>query len=258
MNADAGISFMLRAHNEEATLEECIRSLKTLTVPHEIVVILHCCTDGSRDIAERLAAEEGSRVSVLEYTHALSRAGYEHLATDVDSVHSMSYYTSWCRAQCQLPWVFKWDADFIASPQLIAFLNSQDWSAGPPKYYRIAARNEEHVNAELYCCRGVINYGKYLFWEVPSYLPGEIVELNHDIHIYHKSTIDNLKTYWRARPWFAESDEPEAVTVRSRVERLVADYGPEPEGMARARNPACDTVNLALITRVPNYVNFHA
>lgn len=249
---------MLRARDEEETIEESIRSLKGLIVPHEIVVILHLCTDNTKAIVEKLAAEEGSQIRIFEYEHDISRAGYENLATDVSSVHSLAYYYTWCKNLCRCPWVFKWDADFIASPQLIEFLNAQDWSAGPPKYYRIAARNEEHVNAELYCCRGVMNYGKYLFWEVPSYLPGEIVELNHDIHIYHKSTIDNLKAYWRAAPWFAEGDEPEAVTVRSRVARLIADYGPEPVGMARARNPACDAVNLALVTRVPNYVNFRA
>ena len=50
-----GISFIIKVRNEETTLEQCIRSLFPLTVPHEIIVILHCCTDRSKEIAETLA-----------------------------------------------------------------------------------------------------------------------------------------------------------------------------------------------------------
>ena len=42
------ISFVVRAHNEEASLRESITSLFPIEKPIEIVVILHRCTDGSK------------------------------------------------------------------------------------------------------------------------------------------------------------------------------------------------------------------
>jgi glycosyltransferase involved in cell wall biosynthesis len=87
-----GISFIIRARNEEATLEESIRSLLEVTVPKEIIVILHLCTDSSQAIATRLASEN-SCIRVYTYDVEISRAGYETLATDTNSPHSlMTYY----------------------------------------------------------------------------------------------------------------------------------------------------------------------
>ena len=52
-----GISFMVRVRNEEKTVESSIRSHFDLTIPHEINIFLHCCTDDSETIARKLADE---------------------------------------------------------------------------------------------------------------------------------------------------------------------------------------------------------
>jgi glycosyltransferase involved in cell wall biosynthesis len=55
-----GISFIVRARNEEKNLEKCVRSLFTLTIPYEINIILNSCTDRSEEIAKKLAEENFS------------------------------------------------------------------------------------------------------------------------------------------------------------------------------------------------------
>ena len=75
-----GISFILRARNEEAYLTQSLTSLLSLTIPHEIVIILHKCTDQSKDIALDAQAK-GGQIRIYETDHSLSKAGYETLAT---------------------------------------------------------------------------------------------------------------------------------------------------------------------------------
>ena len=109
---DAGISFIVRIRNEEKVLARSIRSLVSLTIPHEIILILHQCTDKSPEIAATLATEN-PHVRILTYNHTVSRAGYETLATDASSDHSFVRYSNWCREQARHPWMFRWDADFV-------------------------------------------------------------------------------------------------------------------------------------------------
>ena len=52
-----GLSFLVRVHNEETTIEASLRSLFNLAVVYEILVFLNSCTDRSGWIASRLADE---------------------------------------------------------------------------------------------------------------------------------------------------------------------------------------------------------
>lgn len=250
----SGISFILRVRDEESSLEKSIRSLFGLTIPYEIVVILHCCTDGSPQIAARLA-EENQRIRVVTYDHALSRAGYETLATDVTSVHSLSHYYTYCFSLKKYAWSFKWDADFIATDELIAFLNSKSW-APESALYRISASNSTSNNIEGYLSGCTHYYLKYMFWEVPFYEWGYTTyTVDPSIYIRHESELADLKSYWKADPWYLTEDTEEATIVRSRIERLRHDFGDEPEGMARASNPICNDFQLRIMATAPTYVN---
>lgn len=121
----SGISFIVRIRDEEDVLYDSISSLKALTIPHEIILILHLCIDSSPQIAEKLA-NENPNIRVIFYNHEVSKAGYETLATDADSDHSFVKYSNWCFNLKKYPWVFKWDADFLSSEGLIKFLNENN------------------------------------------------------------------------------------------------------------------------------------
>jgi glycosyltransferase involved in cell wall biosynthesis len=250
-----GISFIVRIHNEEKTLNQCVRSLDGISIPHEIVLVLHRCTDGSSDIAMNLALAN-PHVRVVAYDHAVSRAGYETLATDTKSPHSFIAYSTWCSQQAGYPWVFRWDADFVMTNTLRDLINTMEWN---PRNARISivAKNSSSENRENYLCCGLKGYGKHIFWETAMFPEGsEQVHFPGDALIEHASELSELKTYWNEPPWFESEDSEYARTVKGRIERLTAEFGPEPRGMARASNPECDKIFKSIAGSYPAYVDF--
>ena len=259
MTAPVGISFLVRCRNEEATLAQSLDSLKALAIEHEIIVVLHRCTDRSADIAAT-AADTNPNIRIYTYDTEISVAGYQTLVTDYASPHSFMSYCNWCRAKATKPWIFKWDADFIASPALIKYLNEGDWRSKQSSQIIIHAKDETGKNYEPYLSCGLTGYGKYIFWEVPLYIPPiASTTLDAAIYIEHASKLATMKSYWTElrRPWFETEQSEEAAIVKGRMDRLIADFGPEPQGMARAANPACDSPFLRIKAAAPPYVNFH-
>lgn len=257
----AGISFIVRIRNEESTLARSIRSLVFVTVPHEIVLILHRCTDKSADIAASLA-KENPHVRILTYEHAVSRAGYETLVTDKDSDHSFIRYSNWCAEQARYAWIFRWDADFVMMPALLGFINEQEWV---PQNFRIGitAKNGTHENQEYYLYQSATRNKKHIFWEVGEFSGGvPVLHLQREFHVLHLSELSDLKPYWKEPAWFLSDESSEALTVRERYKKLVDEFGPEPVGMARASNPECDRVFAQIVSARncagPEYVNFFA
>ena len=252
-----GISFMVRVRNEEKTLESSIRSLFDLTIPHEINIFLHCCTDDSETIARKLA-DENVNIRIFIYSNKVSRAGYETLATNSNSEHSLITYYNYCFSQRTKIWSFKWDSDFVASPALINFLNSTEWMYNNTNY-KITYKSPINSASEIYlscCCSG---YVKYLFWEVIHYSKNATnITLDDSIYINHVSVLSDVKSYWYEQPWYLTEDSEEAKNVKLRIEKLNQDYGKEPIGMARALNPECDSINLKIINTTPTYVNFYS
>ena len=159
----SGISFIVRVRNEEKTLEESILSLFNLTIPHEINIILHCCTDNSENIARKLS-KQNNNINIFIYDKKLSRAGYETLATDSTSAHSIVKYTNYCFSTGKYSWKFKWDADFTASHELIHFLNSKDW-VQEDAYYVINYKMKTLTSGEMYLLSSNIYFKKYIWWE---------------------------------------------------------------------------------------------
>lgn len=256
-----GISFIVRIRNEETTLARSVRSLISLTIPHEIVLILHRCTDKSPEIAVSLA-KENPHVRIVTYDHGVSRAGYETLVTDANSDHSFIRYSNWCAEQARYPWMFRWDADFVMTRPLLDYINKQSWI---PKNIRIGltAKNKTHSNQEYYLHQSSVRTTKHMFWEAAAF-PNDVacLRLENNFYVIHLSELSDIKSYWKEPPWFESDDSPEAREVKERYDTLVAEFGPEPPGMARASNPEC-TVVFGKIKHAnnragPSYVNFFA
>ena len=257
----SGISFIVRIHNEETSLARSVRSLISLTIPHEIVLILHRCTDKSSDIATQLAVEN-PHVRILIYEYSVSRAGYETLATDATSDHSFVRYSNWCVEQARYPWIFRWDADFVMMPTLLNFINQQEWI--PQKVcFGLTAKNGTHENQEYYLYPSSFRNKKHVFWEMGDFSGDtQPIHLHREFHVLHLSELSDLKSYWRDRPWFETNESAEAREVKERYQKLVAEFGPEPSGLARASNPECDRVFQAIVSSNncagPSYVNLFA
>jgi glycosyltransferase involved in cell wall biosynthesis len=252
-----GISFVIRVRNEENTLDECLSSLTGLTMPHEILVILHLCNDRSEEIA-RIHSEKNHLIKIFHYNKEISRAGYENLATDVSSEHSFVYYTNWCFKKAEYLWKCKWDADFRMTPELKTYLNNfKDWNK-PYKIINIGAKNSESVEQNDYFMSCKLEFVKSYFWESSyyQYCPKTFEKyVLNTIYIEHISNLSTIKTYWLENPWYMTETSEEAALVRERIERLQLDFGEEPVGLARSNNPLCNPLLKKIIDTKPAYVN---
>jgi hypothetical protein len=255
-----GITFITRIHNEEQTLEASVRSLFALTLLYEIILILHRCTDASAAIAHRLAAAN-PRVRVLTYNTTIARPGYETLATDGNSTHSIASYYNWCLQHRRYIWTAKWDADFVATPALIDYLNTAPagtWTR-PNEIIPLRAVSSTHTETHDYFSSCLLRYMKHFLFEVPLFEIYPDTHVRHtpplDAVIEHHSNLTDLKSYWYNPPWFAQEDTPEATVVAARYERLVVDFGPEPHGLGRSGSPDVIRIGYQILDAEPDYVD---
>jgi glycosyltransferase involved in cell wall biosynthesis len=235
-----GISFIVRVKNEENCIEQSIRSISGLTIPHDIHIILNNCTDNTLNIVEKLK-NEGMPIQIYTYDYQISRAGYEHLVTDKDSHHSLESYYSWCFSLRKYDWIFKWDADFVMTDEMRNFLNSKTWE-GTEKHtrYYIPAKNSDSNSAEHNLFSGPYYIGKYIFWEY-IYPIGETIDLETDGgYVIHLSDLKFPKSYWLETPWFMNDEGPEAIVLREKYSKLTEICGQESVGSARRSNPEND------------------
>lgn len=254
-----GISFMLRVRNEEATIGACLDGLKPLTIPHEIVVILHRCTDGSKAITEQKALENPN-IRIFEYQEEISRAGYENLATDESSKHSLATYYNWCLSKCKFWWVFKWDADFLPTPELLDMINAKTWEWRAENIFINAQCGDTNNNWEPYLICDRRGYQKHFFWEAPlaDKRSQKVTWTQQNVKILHNSPPSTLKAYWLEEPWYEHEQSEEAVLVKRRIKMLEKDFGVPPAGYARAVNPDADSSLMFKIQdNKPWYVSFH-
>jgi glycosyltransferase involved in cell wall biosynthesis len=233
-----GVSFIARVRNEEETLEASLRSLKGLTIPHEIVVILHLCTDRSKQIAETLQAE-GFPIRIKEYNIKTSRAGYETMATDALSEHSLVTYYNFGISDVKYVWNVKWDADYVTTPEFLEYFNSKTWPK-PEHSTKISfdSKSEDGTNTEPFLFSGNFHYTKYFFWEILS-AKDHVVASHANVYVNTLSKLSNVKSYWKEPAWFFD-DSDEAKIVLDRYITITRVCGNEPVGCARALNPECN------------------
>ena len=238
-----GITFVVRCRNEEDTLEKSLMSLSELKIPYEINIFLHLCTDRSREIAERLKSH--LNINIFEYDKEVSRAGYETYITPEEHENSFVVYSRYCFSKSNFDWIFRWDSDFFATPELIDFLNKIDFNSNQKIRYKIPCRLGDNgpINGEIYLSNCFAGVKKYMFWELYLHYSDSIeIDLTPVCRI-DSVGINKVKEYWKNTPWFFGKDK----TLQDAYVDLVSKWGEEPVGMARASNPECDKyINLAL------------
>lgn len=106
-----GLSMIIRAKNEEATIEKCLTTL----LPHvdEVIFVDNGSTDQTRLIAERLQ-QKYFNLKVYSYPIQIPRIGLEHCHAVLNhSTNTLGHYYNWCLSHSTLTNFAKWDADYI-------------------------------------------------------------------------------------------------------------------------------------------------
>jgi glycosyltransferase involved in cell wall biosynthesis len=243
-----GLSFIIRAHNEERHLAASLNSIKEVSLPFEVIVVLDRCTDGSRQVVESLDLP----IKIYERERPVSRAGYETVVTPVEHPCSIASFLSFSFSRARFDWRIKWDADFIASTELIEALNGLRDIKEPTVVNINCVLGGNVKNKESYLFNCLQSYTHHVFWEAPRFPSNvQLIEWDDDVCI-NSLPVDKVKDYWREDPWFTQPDFFDD-ELSHRYEKLVSVLGPEPKGMARAGNPDCDeyyfkVVNLDLET----------
>jgi hypothetical protein len=254
-----GISFLVKVHNEETTLEASVRSLFGLLITYEIIIILHLCTDASRAIVTQLYREAPHLIRIYTYNETVARPGYETLVTDATSLHSLPTYYNWALQHRRYLWTAKWDADFVAPASLRTYLNSADIWHLPNQLIWLPARAASHDEYHPYFSSCLSRYMKQVFYEVPMFeiQPPTHVRHTPPVYIQHLSPITLLKPYWHQPAWFTQEETAEASLASERYARLVAEFGAPPLGMGRSGDTEISQqLGQRIIDAWPSYVSF--
>jgi hypothetical protein len=123
----SGFTAVVRAKNEARHLPFVLPPL--LRAVDRVVLIDNGSTDGTADVARRVAAEAGAedRLEVDHYPFAIARCGAEHLSTSPSSVHSLAYFYNWSFAHVRTSYALKWDADMVLSEAAVETLRDLAW-----------------------------------------------------------------------------------------------------------------------------------
>ena len=110
-----------------ATSRGCCRRCSARS--SRVLLLDNGSTDGSADVARRVAREAGAedRLDVRDYPFAVARCGDEHLGTPPDSVHSLTYFYNWSFAHVRTAYALKWDGDMVLTDAAAAALRDLAW-----------------------------------------------------------------------------------------------------------------------------------
>ena len=257
---EPGFTAVVRAKNEAQMLPWSLPPL--LEAVRRVVLIDNGSTDGTADVARRVASEAGAadRLEVHSYPFQIARCGDEHLATRAASVHSLVYFYNWSFSHVRTGYALKWDADMVLTDAAVNVLRDLAWQLEAflavvkiPRYpLYIADDRRAFLDIGLYNCepwawpnRPGYSFVKAMEWEQPLWpadlplmvLPDwsclELKRLDADefAHWSHSDFGTSARTRRKQREWqvfhaLADGAEPpsEVLTVEAPEGQHVVDY----------------------------------
>lgn len=126
------ISAIIRCHNEDTFLKECIGSI--LNFVDEVVFINNNCTDNSVDIAKQF------KIKIVNFNY--------NVGGDV----SCKDYANWCNQQAKCDYLLRWDADMIAYENFAIIRDFYDKNL-KTIWYHLVNFHGDHLHTELNALR---------------------------------------------------------------------------------------------------------
>jgi hypothetical protein len=255
-----GFTAVVRVKNEAEPLPWVLPLL--LRAVRQVVVVDNGSSDGTADVARRVAAEMGAadRLEVHTYPFSVARCGQEHLDTPAASVHSLAYFYNWAFSHVRTGYALKWDGDMVLTDTAVNVLRDLAWQLEASEVvvkiprYPLYVGDDRHAfldvglsNREPWAWpnRPGYSFVKAMEWELPMWsddiatmmLPDwACLELKHltDDEFAHWSPTDfdaSARTQRKRREWqvfhaLAEGREPPdgVVPVEAPEGRHVIDY----------------------------------
>ena len=160
-----GMTAVLRVRNEARSLPWVLPSL--FRALQGVVLVDNNSTDGTADVARRVAAELGAtdRLLVTEYPFQVSRCGAEHLATPEHSVHNLAYFYNWSFAHVATAYSMKWDGDMVLTVEGENTFADLSWQLENVEAVISMPRHPLFVESDrvAYLDRYMINVEEYIF-----------------------------------------------------------------------------------------------
>jgi hypothetical protein len=255
-----GFTAVVRVKNEARSLPWVLPPL--FRAVHDVVVIDNASTDGTPEVARKVADElgVGDRLQLFEYPFSVARCGDEHLGVPPESVHSLAYFYNWSFSHVRTAYALKWDGDMVLTDVAVEALRDLAWQLEGARVVVKMPRFPLYVADErrAFLDTGVINceawawpnrpgykFVKAMEWELPLWpepvrnviLPTwSAIELKHlDAeefgHWSHTNFDASERTRRKRRELevfrvLAEGGQPPAgvVAITSPDERHVIDY----------------------------------
>lgn len=123
----SGLTCVFRVKDESRNLPWVLPPM--LRAVQHVVLVDNRSEDGTLELAQRIAAEEGAtdRFTGLAYPFQVARAGSEHRGTPADSVHSLTHFYNWSFSQVRTSYSMKWDGDMVLTPEGEQVLGDLAW-----------------------------------------------------------------------------------------------------------------------------------
>jgi len=206
-----GISFLMRAKNEERTIGMALDSLSQLTIPYEINLVLNNCEDKTRDIVQD-RIDKGYPINLYDYPFQLGKTGIENQCTPVNSVHSTIWLLNWMLLKANYEYTFRWDSDFMMTSALAEEIEEKVIQDSEADIFNISAifSDSGKANKEPYLWSNSLKprYCRYSLWHLTKFgVQGPRIS-SLDGAIIHDSPLSHVKSYWDTDPWW-ESEHRE-------------------------------------------------
>ena len=124
---ETGFTAVVRVKNEAASIPFVLPPL--LRASQRVILIDNDSTDGTPELAVETAAAAGAadKLELLNYPFSVSRCGPEHLATPMESVHSLTYFYNWAFSHVKTTYCLKWDGDMVLTDVGVEGLRALAW-----------------------------------------------------------------------------------------------------------------------------------
>lgn len=174
-----GLSFLIRAKNEELMVAQCLQSVADIA--DEIIFVDNNSTDKTFEIAT-LLANKYSNIFVYQYNIDVPRAGKHHeIAVEEKSLNTLATYYNWSLSKATKFNVIKWDCDFIPLKEnLIKMINKYNltkrddyfsvWFTGKTLFYgEIMRQNDYYDEFRIFSKKNGFKWENYHGCETAAY-----------------------------------------------------------------------------------------